>query len=81
MVSFIQASENSSFDYITVASFESPNDHIDAKTAFFLIHEEKPSPMGGFLSAYRTKSDADNGNTNSIGRVLSWEQLLQEYSR
>jgi copper chaperone NosL len=81
MVSFIHASEIATFDFITVASFESPNDQIDAKKAYYLIHEEKPSPMGGFLSAYRTKSDADNGNTHSIGRVLSWDQLLQEYSR
>jgi len=81
MVNYIMSTDGATYDHITVASFERPYAQIDAKMAFYLIHDDKPSPMGGFLSAYSSKEDAERGNTDSIGRVLSWDQLLHEYSR
>lgn len=49
---------------------------IDATTAFYVKSNDRPSPMGAFLSAYASKDDALQV---SSGSVMNWTALLEKF--
>ncbi len=58
--------------------YTEPGKLIDATEATFLISEGIPSPMGEFLTAFDTASDAEMAQTQHGGKLFSWNELLTE---
>jgi copper chaperone NosL len=48
---------------------------IDATEATYLISDRIPSPMGEFLTAFRTEQAAVEALMTYEGDLLTWEQL------
>lgn len=69
----------SEYAYVLVTDYINPRALIDAKTATFLISENQPSPMGGNLSAYQDLSTAKNTLIEKGGKLLTFNELLDEY--
>lgn len=61
--------------------YTEPVELIDATTASFLISENIPSPMGAFLTAFRTKELAQDQHALSGGELFDWEALLMKLDR
>lgn len=60
--------------------YTKPAELIDATTATFLISDEIPSPMGAFLTAFKTKEEAQDQQWISGGDLFAWEELLLEFN-
>lgn len=56
--------------------FTEPGELIAAEEAFFLISEGLPSPMGAFLTAFRTDHLANEALQEHGGKVYTWNELL-----
>lgn len=71
--------EGPEIELYLVNHFETPAELIDARKATFLISKELPSPMGGFLTAFKTDGAAQNALAEYGGVLYNWEELLAEY--
>lgn len=73
--------ENPDYAFVLVTDYASPHSLIDAANASFLISENQPSPMGGNLSAYEFPKDANNAQKEKGGKLLTFEELQDEYRK
>ncbi len=76
MVNFLNEFDASEIKLFLSINYADPEALIDATQATFLISENVPSPMGAFLSAFKTKEDAKSIQENKSGDIYSWEELL-----
>lgn len=53
--------------------YNKPGEFFPADKSIFLQSDKIPSPMGMYLSAYSTKSDADDFLEKSGGKIFYWE--------
>jgi copper chaperone NosL len=60
-------------DYLT------PGELVDAKESTFLISKEIPSPMGEYLSAFRSRDVAEQIEAENKGVLYTWEELLTRF--
>lgn len=68
-------------EHLVVTNFESPENFISAQSAWYLISKNMPSPMGGFLNAFESKSIAEKFQQENEGEILDWNQLKNKYSK
>ena len=61
-----------------VSDYSQPGELIDATTAYYLISEDIPSPMGAFLTAFAKKESRDSRNLLN-GEELNWKELKTKY--
>lgn len=64
-----------------VNDYHNPGELIDATTAIFLISEGIPSPMGEFLTAFRTQKDADAAMEKHGGELFDWAEIQREFKK
>ncbi|MGB0849689.1 MAG: nitrous oxide reductase accessory protein NosL [Bacteroidia bacterium] len=62
-----------------VMDYNNPNTFIDAKTSYYLISENVPSPMGAFLSALKSEGDAIKMQQEKGGKTYNWESIQKEF--
>ncbi|MBI1286513.1 MAG: hypothetical protein GC178_02945 [Flavobacteriales bacterium] len=62
-----------------VCNYADPGNLTDAKSATYLISENIPSPMGGFLSGFAEKEDAVATQKEESGELFSWKELKTKY--
>jgi copper chaperone NosL len=62
-----------------VVDFES-HAWLEAESASYLLAKELPTPMSYGLAAYATPQAAQQATQRWPGRVVNWEQLLQEFN-
>jgi len=67
------------FVHVLVSDYRNPGNLLDAKQANYLISEMVPSPMGRYLSAYRSVQDVRSQILTKDDRRLSWLELMQEF--
>ncbi len=60
-----------------VNHYGNPEELINASEATFLISENIPSPMGAFLTAFKTKDEAGKIKMEKEGKIYSWKELLE----
>ncbi len=58
--------------------FETPEAFIPMEEATFLISENLPSPMGAFLTAFKTEEKAKELKSEKDGELYNWEELQQK---
>jgi copper chaperone NosL len=59
-------------------NYNEPEALIDATKATFLISKNIPSPMGAYLSAFKTKNEALMVQSEKGGTLYSWQELLNQ---
>ena len=79
MTAALKKETKSEMAFILVNHYESPEQLIDAKEAIYLFSKELPSPMGGFLTAFKTQDAAQKALQQYDGELYSWEQLIEKY--
>lgn len=59
--------------------FETPEVFIPVEEAKFLISENLPSPMGAFLTAFKTEEKAVELKEEKGGELYSWKELQEQF--
>ncbi|WP_136468339.1 nitrous oxide reductase accessory protein NosL [Flagellimonas onchidii] len=78
MVNHLKEKDSNSIAMYLCNYYTEPGKLIDATKATFLISEGVPSPMGEFLTAFDTASDAEMAQTQHGGKLFTWNELLTE---
>jgi len=79
MINFMDDFDTTTIKLYLSNNYTEPEALIDATQASFLISKNVPSPMGGFLSAFKNKEDAVKVQTAKGGAIYTWEELLKHY--
>lgn len=76
MINFIKEFESSEIKLYLSNNYTEPEALIDATNATFLISENIPSPMGAFLSAFKSRADAEKAQSKKSGTLYNWNELI-----
>jgi copper chaperone NosL len=79
MINFMDEFDTSEIALYLSNNYTQPEELIDAVQATFLISENIPSPMGAFLSAFKTKADAEKMQAEKGGKLYNWTELLAKF--
>ena len=60
--------------------YHTPKELISAEEALFLISEKLPSPMGEFITAFKSKAAAELAQKELDGKIYTWLELLEQQS-
>lgn len=80
MINFMNDFDASEIELYLSNNYTEPEQLIDAKRATFLISKNIPSPMGAYLSAFKSKADAQKMQSEKGGDLYSWEELLVHFN-
>lgn len=78
----IRDEENNNVDNVglyLVMDYNNPNTFLNAEESSFLISENIPSPMGGNLSAFKSREEADEILEEKSGKVYSWNSVRKQF--
>lgn len=81
MVNFIETFDTSEIKHYLSNDYNDPEVLIDATKATFLISENIPSPMGAFLSAFKTAGEASHMQEEKGGTLYTWNELLDHINK
>lgn len=76
MVNFMDDFDAAEVELYLSNNYTEPESLIDATKATFLISKNIPSPMGAFLSAFKSKDDAQKTKLEKEGTLYTWDELL-----
>ncbi len=76
MINFTEEFDMSKIQLYLSNNYNEPEALIDATQATFLISQNIPSPMGAFLSAFKSEEDAKKVQKEKSGTLYNWEALL-----
>ena len=76
MINFMRDFETYEIKLYLSNNYSKPESLIDATQATFLISKNIPSPMGAYLSAFKTKNEALMVKSEKGGTIYSWQELL-----
>lgn len=62
-----------------VSDYAKPGELTDATTATYLISDAIPSPMGAFLTGFKTQENAVLTHEETNGLLLGWNKLKAKY--
>lgn len=62
-----------------ICDYTEPGNLVDATTATYLVSENIPSPMGGFLSGFSSEAAAQTTQAEANGDLYTWQQLKTKY--
>lgn len=79
MLAYLKEQTEKDYAMYLVHDYEASTEWLDATQCNYLISNELPSPMGGFLSAYSTKQDADKMQASKGGEVYDWAELQNKF--
>lgn len=79
MLRYMAENKDQHYAHILVTHFGTPDAVADAKTSFYVISKEIPSPMGANLSAYPSRKEADDVASAHGGKVYSFDELAKLY--
>lgn len=76
MVNFMDEFDTAEIQLYLTNHYNEPEVLIDATQASFLISKNIPSPMGAFLTAFKTKQEAETVQAEQGGDIYTWDTLL-----
>lgn len=76
MVNFLDEFDTSKINLYLSNNYTKAETLIDATQATFLISKNIPSPMGAFLSAFKSEEEAKKFQTEKGGNLYTWIELL-----
>lgn len=79
MINVMEEFDTSEIALYLSNNYTEPEELIDATKATFLISKNIPSPMGAFLSAFKTKADAKTMQAEKGGTLYNWTELLAKF--
>ena len=79
MIHFMDEFDASEINLYLTNVYTEPETLVDATKATFLISKNIPSPMGAFLSAFKTEKEAQKFQTEKGGELFTWNALLAHF--
>jgi len=73
LVNYLEENPEQNHSFLLVNDFDSPKKLIDAENSHYLISKAVPSPMGAFLSGFKSEESAKNLQKLKGGEVYDWE--------
>ena len=67
--------------HVMVTHVNAPNVLQDAKSSYYVICENIPSPMGANLSSYPNMEFATTKVMELGGKTYSWDELLEKFAK
>lgn len=80
LLDYLKESDNE-HRHLLVTDHEAPETLIDASAASYLVSQKMPSPMGGFLNAFKDKSTANSFRERAGGEVFDWQGIQAKYTK
>lgn len=81
MINHLQDIDKSTVAMFLVNDFNEPGTLIDATKATFLISKNIPSPMGAYLSGFKTNEAATTMQSLNEGELFTWETLSSKFKK
>tara|TARA_R110000868_G_scaffold371419_1_gene634984 strand:- start:973 stop:1305 length:333 start_codon:yes stop_codon:yes gene_type:complete len=81
MMNHIKSIDQTTISMFLVNDFNQPGTLIDATEATFLISKNIPSPMGAYLSAFKSKEAAETIQSLNEGELYTWEALSFKFKK
>lgn len=75
MVHFVK-DHDKDYAFKLVNHYQQPKELIDADKASFLISKKLPSPMGAYLTAFKSRKEAEKVQLKLDGKIYTWEELV-----
>jgi copper chaperone NosL len=75
MINYIKDDKELQIGSVLTNFYETPTAFITTEEATFLISKNLPSPMGANLTAFQSKSTAEEMKTKKGGELYDWEAL------
>ncbi|WP_223034935.1 nitrous oxide reductase accessory protein NosL [Hanstruepera marina] len=79
MINFRDEFDTSEIKLYLSNNYSEPEELIDATQATFLISKNVPSPMGAFLSAFKSRGEAQKVQSEKEGTLYTWQELLTHF--
>jgi copper chaperone NosL len=79
MMNYLKEIDNTSVALYLVNDYDAPGELINATEATYLISKNIPSPMGEFLTAFKSKEVAERVHAANQGLLLSWAELQDRF--
>lgn len=80
MLNQLKETDNAEVALFLVNEYNQPGELIDATSAMYLISDDIPSPMGAFLTTFKTKEAAEMVKSEHQGELYTWEKLLDHFN-
>ncbi|WP_242202933.1 nitrous oxide reductase accessory protein NosL [Aestuariivivens insulae] len=81
MINYLKEFDTSEIKFYLSNNYTEPEELIDATKATFLISENIPSPMGAYLSAFKTKANAEKVLQDKGGTLYNWYELIDHLNK
>ncbi len=79
MMNYLKEIDQSTVAIFLVNDYNAPGELINAKEATYLISKNIPSPMGEFLTAFKSKEVAERVHVENGGVLLTWVELQDRF--
>jgi copper chaperone NosL len=79
MMNYLKEIDQSTVAIFLVNDYDAPGELINAKEATYLISKNIPSPMGEFLTAFKSKEVAERVHVENGGVLLTWVELQDRF--
>jgi copper chaperone NosL len=80
MIHFLDEIDTSTIELYLSNSYSNPGELTDATKATYLISANVPSPMGAFLSGFKTEKEAKDIQDQKLGHLYTWKELLNHFN-
>lgn len=73
--------DNATVALFFVNDYEAPGELIDATKATYLVSQNIPSPMGEFLTAFKSREVAERIQAANQGTLFDWTELQERFKK
>ena len=81
LLNHLNAVDDQSVALYLVNTYTQPGDLEDATGATYLVSEGIPSPMGEYLTAFETKTEALEAMEKRGGTMFSWAEIRNRFNK
>ena len=81
MINHLKTIDNDKVALFLVNDYSHPGELMDAQSATYLISEKIPSPMGEFLTAFKSMEEGKKVELENDGELYSWNELLNHFNK
>jgi len=78
MINDLKQKEGTNIALLLINDFAEPGKLIDANTATYLISKQIKSPMGAFLSGFKSKKEAAKTQEEFGGFIYTWAEVQDQ---
>jgi len=79
MMNSLSTQNFNDYSMFLVNTYGNPSELSDAQQCVYIIYDGIPSPMGDYLTAFRSNDALDLFDHQDIDAILTWEELKKQY--